>query len=254
MLRNLALERPLAVIDLETTGTDTQNDRIVELSVLKIMPDGQRIHRTHRLNPGIPIPEAATEVHGIRDAGVTDKPRFAQIAGSLVKFLNDCDLGGFNLKRFDLRLLLGEFQRARVHFALEGRALIDALEIFHAYEHRDLTTAVRFYFDREHDGAHGAGADVLATAEVLDAMVARYVDLPRTIDGLNHHFRDPAAVDIDECFTRVKGDIRFSIGRFRGQPLDAVARTNPDYLEWILRQSFFDDTKSIVRDAIQRNQ
>src|SRR5690242_8632899 len=145
MLLNITLEKPLAVIDLETTGTDPQNDRIVEISILKILPDGRRRHRTRRLNPGIPIPPAATAVHGITDADVAGEPRFEQVAQGLLDFLDGCDLCGFNLKRFDLRVLYCEFARAGRRLPLEGRALVDPMEIFHRREPRDLNAAVRTY-------------------------------------------------------------------------------------------------------------
>jgi DNA polymerase-3 subunit epsilon len=180
MFHYLSLNRPLAVLDLETTGVDPQTDRIVEVSVLKVLPDGDRQHRTCRVNPGIPIPAAATAVHGITDADVAGEPSFGQVAAALEEFLRGCDLCGFNIKRFDLPLLYAEFRRAGVPFVLEGRALVDPQEIYHHFERRDLTSAVRFYLGRAHHGAHSAAADVLATAEVLDAMLGRYAELTRT--------------------------------------------------------------------------
>jgi DNA polymerase-3 subunit epsilon len=250
MLNNLPLDRPLAVLDLETTGTDPQKDRIVEISVLKVLPDGRWEHRTRRLNPGMPIPAVATAIHGITDADVAGEPRFEQVAEGLLTFLDGCDLCGFNLKKFDLRVLYAEFTRAGRTLPLEGRAVIDAMEIFHRYEPRDLGAAVRFYLGREHDGAHSAAADVLATADVLDAMMARYADLPRNVARLHQHFVDPDRVDSSGFFVRVEGHFRFAMGKYRGQPLEVIAATKPDYLEWMLTQSFFEDTKKIVRDAL----
>jgi DNA polymerase-3 subunit epsilon len=250
MLRNITLERPLALIDLETTGTDAQRDRIIEISVLKILAAGQRQHRTRRLNPGIPIPETATAVHGITDADVADAPRFDQVADRLLAFLDGCDLCGFNLKRFDLRLLCSEFSRAGRTLPLEGRAILDPMEIFHRQEPRDLAAAVRTYLGREHDARHSAAADVLATAEVLDAMLARYPDLPRSVAGLHQQFTDADGVGSDGFLRRVEGTVRFVKGKHRGLPLTAVAASSPDYLEWMLGQDFFDDTKAVVRDAL----
>jgi DNA polymerase-3 subunit epsilon len=143
MFKNLTLERPLAIFDLETTGTDPEVDRIVEISVLRIAPEGKGEQRTRRINPGMPIPAAATAVHGITDADVAREPRFEQVAGGLLAFLDGCDLCGFNVKRFDLRMLYREFTRAGLRLPLEDRAIVDPLEIFHAYERRDLTAAVR---------------------------------------------------------------------------------------------------------------
>jgi DNA polymerase-3 subunit epsilon len=252
MLRNLSLERPLAILDLETTGTDPQVDRIIEISVLKILPDGRHLQLTTRLNPGMPIPAAATAVHGIDDAAVTGEPRFDEVADRLLDFLAGCDLGGFNLKRFDLRLLNAECIRAGRNLGMDGRAVVDAMEIFHTYERRDLAAAVRFYCGREHANGHQAAADVRATADVLDAMLARYADLPRSMAGLHQQFKAADTCDSSGCFTLVEGQVRFAIGKYRGQPLEVIALQKPDYLEWMLTQSFFDDTKHIVREALAR--
>jgi DNA polymerase-3 subunit epsilon len=252
MLKNLALQRPLAVLDLETTGTDPQKDRIVEVGVLKLWPDGRQERYTRRVNPGIPIPPEASAIHGIRDADVAGAPRFEEVADSLLELLQDCDLCGFNLKRFDLRLLYVELGRVGRTFPLEGRAVIDAMEIFHRYEPRDLAAAVRFYLGRELKGAHSADADSSATAEVLDAMLARYADLPRSVSGLHQHFKDANTVDSSGCFVRVEGQLRFAFGKYRGQALETVAATKPDYLDWMLNQAFFDDAKQLVRDALAR--
>jgi DNA polymerase-3 subunit epsilon len=248
----LALRRPLAVVDLETTGTDVKTDRIVEISVLKVHPDGRRQQLTWRVNPGIPIPAAASAIHHITDADVAGLPTFAALAGEVLAFLEGADLCGFNIKKFDLQLLYNECGRAGQPLSLEGRAVIDAMEIFHTYEPRDLAAAVRFYCGRNHDNGHSAAADVLATAEVLDAMLVRYTDLPRDVAGLHQHFRDAKTIDSSGFFVRVEGEVRFAKGKHRGQPLDAVARTSPDYLEWMLREALFDDTKQLVREALRR--
>lgn len=252
MFKNLTLERPLAVFDLETTGTDVKNDRIVEISVLKIFPDGSREQRTRRLNPTIPIPKEASDVHGITDADVATCPTFREIAQGLLKFLDGCDLCGFNIKRFDLRLLCNEFMRAGLALPLDRRAIIDPLEIFHTFERRDLSAAVRFYCGRELAGAHQAEADVLATVDVLDAQVATYAELPKTVAGLHQHFKDPNSLDSNNFFTKVGNEVRFAMGKYRGQPLDFIAQTKPDYLEWMLGADFFEDTKRIAREALER--
>jgi DNA polymerase-3 subunit epsilon len=251
MLKNISLAKPLAVIDLETTGTNPRFDRIVEISVLKLLPEGAYELRTRRLNPGMPIPPEATAVHGIADADVAGEPRFEQIAGGLLDFLNGCDLGGFNLKRFDLPLLRQEFARAGRSFSHEGLAIVDAMEIFHACEPRDLSAAVRFFLGREHERGHSAEADALATAQVLDAMLTRYAHLPRTVDELHQRFKDPDALDADRKFIRANGEIKFNFGVHRGQPLAEVARRKPDYLRWMLNEeSFREDAKAIVRQAL----
>jgi DNA polymerase-3 subunit epsilon len=251
MFKHLVLQKPLVILDLETTGTDPQTARIVEIGILKILPNGRQKERHYRLNPGVPIPFEATAVHGITDADVANEPRFEELAADLRAFLDGCDLCGFNIKRFDLRVLYLEFNRISQPLTLEGRAIVDAMEIFHSREPRDLPAAVRFYCGREHEHAHTASADVLATAEVLDAMLGRYTDLPRTVTNLDQHLKNPNAVDSSGNFIRVEGEVRFAFGKYRGQPLDAVARMKPDYLHWMLTQSFFDDTKTIVKNALR---
>ena len=252
MVTHLELSRPLAVIDLETTGTDTKDARIVEISVLRVEPSGVRDHRTRRVNPGIPIPPEATAIHGIRDEDVANEPSFADKAKGLIQLLDGCDLCGFNLKRFDLRVLYCEFQRAGIRFDMEGRAIVDPMEMFHQMEPRHLAAAVRFYLGRDHASAHSAAADTLATLDVLDAIVGRYPDLPRTPSDLHERFRDPNAVDSNGFFTRVEGEIRFANGKHRGQQLDSVAARDPSYLRWVLGQDFFADTKAIVTEALDR--
>ena len=167
----LNLKRPIIFFDLETTGVDTARDRIVEISMIKIMPDGEEITRTRRLNPGMPIPAEATAVHGITDEDVKDAPTFAQVARSLEQFIRGCDFGGFNSNRFDLPVLVEEFLRAGVDVDLKRRRFIDVQNIFHKKEQRTLVAAYKFYCDKELDDAHSAEADTRATYEVLEGTV-----------------------------------------------------------------------------------
>lgn len=251
MFKNLVLNRPLAIIDLETTGTDTQTDRVVEIGVVKIHPDGVREARCRRVNPGIPIPAAASAIHGIYDSDVVDQPRFGKIAAGLLDFLKDCDLCGFNIKKFDLKILGAEFHRVGRRLSLEGRGLIDPMEIFHDRERRDLSAAVRFYCRREHAGAHGAAADAEATSEVLDAMLEHYPDLPRLVQALDVAYRDPRAADLDGKFIRIDGRLFFNFGKHRGRSLDEIGLESRDYLDWMLGGCFLEDTKDLVRSALQ---
>ena len=252
MFENIALDRPLAVLDLETTGTDTSEDRIVEICVLKVFPDNSNSIRTARINPGRPIPAAATAVHGITDEDVAGKPRFARVAASLAAHLEGCDLCGFNLLRFDVKVLVAEFRRAGVPFALDGRRFLDPCVIFHSREKRDLAAAVLHYCGREHDGAHRAEADVLAAAAVLDAQVLRYEDLPRTAAGLHDSCRDPAAVDFEGKFIRrADGLVVFNFSpKHKGRPVDEVAASHPGFLRWMIAQDFLDDAKAIAEEAL----
>jgi DNA polymerase-3 subunit epsilon len=193
----LELQRDIVFFDLETTGLDPDRDRIVEIGLVRLSPGGERTTLVERVDPGIDIPEAATKVHGIATGevrGLFGKPRLAQIAPRLLDFLADADLAGFNNLAFDNRLLLSECQRHAIAFSFDGRRVLDAKVIFHAKETswdrflmgpRTLTAAVRHYLGRELDGAHSAGADAGAAADVLLAQLARYADLPREVAGLH---------------------------------------------------------------------
>jgi DNA polymerase-3 subunit epsilon len=260
VIKHLPLTRPLAVLDLETTGKDPRVDRIVEIGIVVLNADGtERDRRVRRVNPTIPIPEEASEVHKIYDADVKDCPTFKMMAKGVAEFLDGCDLCGFNLKNFDLRLLVAEFARANVAFELEGRAVLDVMEIYHFFEKRGLVEAVQFYLGREHENAHSALADALATAELIDAMLDRYAEkvnkhgekeMPRNFTDLTRKFSRPVTVDPDGTFTRRDGSIVFARTKYRGQPLDDVARRDPGYLDWILRADFGPDVKKVVREAL----
>lgn len=263
MFQNLILLRPLAVLDLETTGTDVKSDRIVELSILKLVPDEQAEilpdpeHVTYRFNPGIPIAPEATAVHGIRDEDVAGEPPFKSHAKWISDFLDGCDLCGFNIRRFDLRLLAYEMQRAGVRFELWGRKVVDPMVIFHEHERRDLAAAVRVYCGREHDGAHGAKADVLATVAVLDAQLRRY-EFPTChgpcVDELHDLQTEPGSLDFEGCFRNVDGVVVIAFGKkHNGRALDEVARNDPSYLKWMLGESFLSDAKAIAYEALERS-
>lgn len=252
MFTTLTLTRPLIALDLETTGLDPQRDRIVEVCLLKFQPDGSRDRLLARIDPGMPIPAAASAIHGITDADVVGMPSFADLAEQVLGFLDGCDLCGFNIKRFDLQVLYAECTRCGRTLPLEDRAILDTMEIFHRQEPRDLVAAVRFYLGREHGQKHSAFGDSLAAAEVLEAMVRRYGELPRSVAELHSHFKDPGTLDSGGKFVEVQGEIRFAFGKYRGQPLTVIAATKPDYLEWMLTQTFFADTKKIVEEALAR--
>jgi DNA polymerase-3 subunit epsilon len=250
-VRHLQLDRPLVVFDLETTGTDPLTDRIVEIAALRIEPDGRREERSRRVNPGRPIPPAATAVHGIRDEDVRDAPPFARIARGLLDWIGAADLAGFNIGRFDVVLLERELADCGLDLRLAERRVVDAMTIFHRMERRDLSAAVRFYLGREHTDAHSGAADVAAAAEVLDAQLERYPDLPRTGDGLDAWARPVAdAVDRSGKFVRRPEGVVFAFGKHQGRTLREVAAEAPDYLKWILGSDFPPDAKELVRQAL----
>jgi DNA polymerase-3 subunit epsilon len=243
----------LAVIDLETTGLNPATDRIVQIGILRVEPDGRSNLRSTLVNPGVPIPPEATAVHGIADAHVAGAPPFDRLAQGVLDVLDGSDLCGFNIRRFDLRLLWTQFGRLGMELPLDGRAIIDLMEIFHAREPRHLAAAVRFYCGREHGGGHDAGSDVAAAAEVLDAMLARYPDLPRNVTDLQGHLPSGRLIDVAGFFTSTGGELRFARGKHRGQPVDAVARREPGYLWWLVRVAdVADDTREVAWQALRR--
>jgi len=246
----LTLHRPLAVLDLETTGLKPDQDRIVEIAIVKIDPDGKTTPYVRKINPQIPIPPEATAVHGIRDEQVKDEPSFKAVAQEISNFLQGCDLAGFNLASYDLRMLQREFERAGVKFSTDGRAIVDAKQIYHAKEPRDLEAACRHYLNEEHTHAHSALDDVLATWRVINAQVRRYQDLPRDPAGINTLFNK--SVDSEGKFEWNGQQVAFTFGKYRGRLLQQVAETDAEYLTWIVdKGEFRQDVKEIVRKALE---
>ena len=245
---HLRLSRPLAVIDVETTGTSPQQDHVVEIAVVKFLPQGDRERFVRRVQPGVPIPASATAIHDITDADVADCPPFEAIAKRLVKFLKHCDLCGFNLTRFDLPFLLAEFARARVHFSFGQRAVIDVMKIYHRFEPRDLAAAVRHYLGKEHANGHQALVDAYATAAVLDQQLACYDELPRRVAELHTCLTE---VDLAGRLRREDGQIVLAFGKYRGQPLSEVARADPDYLHWLTTQDCLPDFEALLHQALE---
>ena len=251
MLEALSLDRPLAFIDLETTGLSTTQDRIVEMALLRVEPDGTNTERVRRFNPEIPIPAGASAVHGITDADVADEPPFRSRARSLFDLLDPCDLAGFNVRRFDLPMLLAEFQRAGVEFDPRSRRIVDVQQIFHREEPRDLSAATRFYLERELQDAHSALADIRVSAEILGAQLKRYPHLPTTVDEL-HTYCDAVGAfqtELDRWFSKAEdGGLVFRRGKHKGSRLDLIAAAESDYLHWMLSA---DDMPMDVVRAVQ---
>ena len=251
-MQGLILRRPLAFVDLETTGTSPATDRVVEIAIFKVLPDGKEDFRCNRVNPGVPIPAEAMAIHGITDADVANEPPFASYARSLNDFLADCDIAGFNVAGFDLRMLEAEFARAGVDFSREGRAVVDAMRIFHLKEPRHLAAAVRFYCGHEHPEAHSSEDDARAAAEVLQAQLERYDDLPRDVVALDELCNpvDPNWIDPDGKFRWSGSDAVIAIGQHKGRTLQDLAAAEPDYLDWMLGQDFSPEVMQIIHDAL----
>lgn len=253
MSRFIKLDRPLAFIDIESTGTNVYVDRIVELAIVVLSTDNERRCHVYRVNPGIPIPAEVTRIHGITDAQVANCPPFPELAPRIAATLEGCDLSGYNLIRFDIPILIEEFRRAQVDIDLQTRRVFDAQRIFHRMEPRDLSSAVKFYCGREHTGAHGAEADALATLAVLEGQYARYPELPLDPDEL-HRFcslRRPGSVDAAGRLKWVNREVTINFGRRRGELLRDIVKNDPSFLKWMLNTDFPSDTKDIIRAAMR---
>lgn len=260
-LGRLALLRPLAFIDLETTGVDPRHDKIVEISVMKVFPPGEGgvtpepVVRTRRVHPGVPIPPGATAIHHITDADVEGEPPFEQIARSLLELLSDCDFAGFGVRRFDLPLLVAEFRRCGLAFEIAERNVIDGKDIFHLKEPRTLTAAYAVYCGGELRSAHSAEADMIASRDVIVAQLERYDDLPGDVEALakiGAPEADPDAIDGEGRFKWIAGEACVNFGKNRGRSLRELSGNEDGrgMLGWMLRADFGEDAKKIVRAAL----
>lgn len=241
----LNLQRPIVFFDLETTGVQITRDRIVEISILKISPDGERETKTRRINPEMPIPAEASAVHGITDADVADCPTFAQVARSLYTWLEGCDIAGFNSNRFDVPMLVEEFLRAGIAVDFDDRHFVDVQTIFHKMERRTLEAAYKFYCDKTLENAHSAEADTLATFEVLEAQLDRYPeDLKNDIPTLAEFSTHGRRVDFAGSLAyNDKDEIVINFGKYKGVPVTEVFRKDSGYYNWVMGAQFSLETK-----------
>jgi len=246
---SIQLTRPLVIFDLETTGININRDRIVEISMLKVFPNGTEELRTYRINPQIPIPKEASAVHGIYDEDVADKPSFNQLGPELNSFLELCDFGGFNSNKFDFPLLVEEFYRADIEFEINNRKFIDVQRIFHKMEPRNLTAAYKFYCDKSLENAHSAEADTIATWQVLQAQIKRYEQLPNDIKGLHEMSGQGNNVDLAGRFVFNNENIPvFNFGKHKGRPVSDVLTREPSYYNWMMDGDFPLQTKRVLTE------
>ena len=246
---NLNLKRPIVFFDLETTGVDTTKDRIIEISMIKVMPNGEEIVKTRRINPMMHIPESATAVHGITDEDVKDAPTFAQIAKSLSQFIEGCDFGGFNSNRFDLPMLVEEFLRANIDVDFKSRKFIDVQNIFHKMEQRTLVAAYKFYCDKELVDAHSAEADTRATYEVLKAQLDRYPELQNDIASLaEFSSRGEVADFAGRIYYDDKGVEVCGVGKYKGRSVAEIFEMEPSYYSWMMNGDFPLATKKVITE------
>lgn len=249
----IKLMRPLVVLDLETTGTWTEKDRIVEIALVRLSPGGEREQFSSRVNPGMPIPPRVSQITGIADEDVRDAPLFKEIAGRVLDFLGDADLGGFNIERFDLPILERELYEAGMKLERRSRAIYDALRIYHLHEKRDLKAAYQFYCGKVLANGHTAMGDTEATLEILQAQIAQYGEPAEGIESL----RDMNAERIDDYFDAEKkfrwwnGELYPVFGKYgRKHSLREIVRKDPEYLRWLLTTDFSPEVKTLIQGAL----
>ncbi len=251
---NLNLKRPIAFLDLETTGINVSNDRIVEFSILKIHPNGKEEWLSSRINPEIPIPAKTTAIHGIKDEDVVNCPTFREVAKNLANYLEGCDLAGYNAIKFDIPVLAEEFLRANIDFNFTKRRYVDVQVIFHKKEQRTLTAAYLFYCKKELQGAHGSKADTAATYEILKSQLDRYQDLENDIEKLADFSCFNSSVDFaGRIILDEKGVEIFNFGKHKGKPVEAVFKDEPAYYSWMMNGEFPLYTKKILTEIKLRS-
>ncbi|MEX2596222.1 MAG: 3'-5' exonuclease [Salibacteraceae bacterium] len=253
-MTRLKLTRPLAFIDLETTGVSVGSDRIVEIAIIKLNSDGSKTNRTHRVNPEMPISEESTSIHGISNEDVANEPTFKELAPGLFKFLFDCDLAGYNSNKFDIPMLVEEFYRAGIEFDFQDRKMVDVQNIFHKMEQRTLVAAYQFYCQKDLTNAHSALADIEATHEVLEAQLEKYGDkLQADIDFLDTFSRFNNAADImGRIVFNDEGVECINFGKFKGTPVEEVFKKEPGYYGWLMNGDFPLSTKKVFKDIMDR--
>lgn len=244
----LELIRPLVIFDLETTGVNPAQDRIVELYMIKIFPSGERKDMHKLINPGIPIPQEATAIHGIHNSDIQDKPSFQDLASEVFNFVKNCDFGGFNSNKFDMPMLVEELMRCGFEPNLLDVKFVDAQRIFHKMEPRNLSAAYRFYCDKELENAHSAKADTEATLEIIMAQVQKYPEIENTPDSIHRFTRQDRMVDLAGRFVKDdKGVVYFNFGKHRGKPFEQVMKEDHGYYDWMMKGEFPAQTKQVMR-------
>ncbi|TDQ27776.1 3'-5' exonuclease [Tenacibaculum caenipelagi] len=249
----LNLTKPIVFFDLETTGINIAKDRVVEISILKVFPNGNKESKTWLVNPEIEIPAESTEVHGITNEKVVNEPTFKELASQINEMISDADLAGFNSNRFDIPLLAEELLRAGIDFDMNDRKAVDVQTIFHKKEQRTLSAGYQFYCGKELEGAHGAEADTNATYEILLAQVDKYDDLENTVEALSEFSTHGKRADFAGFILFNDDDQEiFSFGKYKGRTVEEVLKENPGYNAWIQNADFPLYTKKVLREIKER--
>lgn len=248
----LHLNKPLAFIDLETTGINLSTDRIIEIAIVKVSTDGKKMVKRRLVNPEMPIPPVSTDVHGITDEMVAGAPTFKQIANEIKQFLENCDLAGYNSNRFDIPLLAEEFLRSGLDFDMNGRRLLDVQRIFHQMEQRTLSAAYKFYCQKVLEDAHSAEADATATWEILLAQLERYPQLGNNVDTVLKVIGEEEVVDYARRFVFLNGIEVFNFGKHKGRAVSEVLKAEPQYYDWMMKGDFPLHTKKKLTEIFNR--
>lgn len=248
----LQLTRPLAFIDLETTGINLSVDRIVEIAIVKKQVDGTRIVKRKLINPQMPIPKSASDIHGITNEMVKNAPTFKQVANEIRQFLENCDLCGYNSNRFDIPLLVEEFLRAGLEFNIDDKYLLDVQKVYHMMEPRTLSAAYKFYCDKTLDNAHSAEVDAVATCDILEAQVERYSQIGNTIESIIKFTGHEQIVDFARRFVMENGVEIFNFGKHKGKPVTEVLKIEPQYYDWMMKGDFPMHTKQKLTEILKR--
>lgn len=247
MTTRLQLHRPIAFFDLETTGVNVGADRIVEISILKILPGGEQQVYTKRINPTIPIPEQSTKIHGITNEDVLNEPTFKEVAHQVYQFIDGCDLAGYNSNKFDVPVLAEEFLRADIDFDVKNRRLVDVQNIFHKMEQRTLSAAYKFYCGKNLENAHSAEADIRATWEILEAQLERYPDLKTDVNFLGDFSTMHRNVDLAGRIVYNDKDVEvFNFGKHNGKSVEEIFTKEPSYYNWMMDGDFPLYTKKVI--------
>jgi DNA polymerase III subunit epsilon len=249
----LQLKRPIAFFDLETTGVSLSADRIVEVAIIKLLPDGSRQVKRKLINPQMPIPKASSDIHGITDDMVKDAPTFKQAANEIKVFIDGCDMAGYNSNRFDIPILMEEFLRVGLEVDLSKRKMVDVQHIFYTMEPRTLTAAYKFFCEKELVDAHSAEADVNATIDVFLAQLDRYKNLGNSVESVLEVIGEDKIVDYARRFSfDDKGVEVFNFGKFKGRSVAEVLKAEPQYYDWMMRGDFPLHTKQKLTEILNR--
>ncbi len=249
----LNLTKPIIFFDLETTGINIAKDRVVEISILKVFPNGNKESKTWLVNPEVAIPKESSEIHGITDEKVANEPTFKELAVKINEMIAGCDLAGFNSNRFDIPVLAEELMRAGIDFDMKERKAVDVQVIFHKKEQRTLSAGYQFYCGKELIGAHGAEADTNATYEILLAQLGKYEDIENTVDALSEYSTHGKRADFAGfILMNDKDEEIFSFGKYKGRTVEDVFKENPGYNSWIQNADFPLYTKKVLREIKER--